>query len=499
MDNEIFDIFISYRRDGGLEAANLIYERLSQEGYTISFDIDNSRSGPFDKNLFRRIEQCSDFLLVVDPHCFDKMLNPTEEKDWVRKELAYALKLKKNIIPIRFEGVEYPKKECLPKDVKQLPRQNDVYYVKRHVSNLIKDVKSFLWSHPRKSTDALHPYLKVDTNLRCKVFVDGRDKGIANEGELKMLSLRKGQYQLKFVSELNQEDVIKDNYLMPDEDRIYPVDLLSIQKQREDECLREEKEKAGEFCVEGVDFKMVYVEGGSFMMGATDGDQEADSDERPAHKVMLDDYYIGETVVTQKLWKAVMGNNPSDSKGEDNPVECVSWYDCQEFIQKLNDLTGRTFRLPTEAEWEFAARGGNKSQRYKYSGSKDINEVAWYWLNSGDKILKGTDEDRNLEKIVKNNSKTHPVGQKKPNELGLYDMSGNISEWCNDRYDIYSADPQTNPEGPKEGRHRVARGGGWRSPAKYCRVSYRYGFNPSEKFSSFGFRLALAPESTAER
>lgn len=267
--------------------------------------------------------------------------------------------------------------------------------------------------------------------------------------------------------------------------------------------LQQQKEKTQIKDVETISIgkttiKMIKVAGGSFMMGASDEDKEAFPIEKPAHRVLLDDYYIGETVVTQKMWKAVMGNNSSVSEGEDNPVEWVSWNDCQEFIQKLNEKTRRTFRLPTEAEWEFAARGGNKSKGFKYSGSNDINEVAWYWQNRGDKILEGTDDDYKFEQIAKNHSKIHPVGQKKPNELGLYDMSGNVGEWCNDWFAIYSADPQINPEGPKEGGVRVVRGGDRISPAKECRVSLRLGIDPGEKYFFLGFRLALDPETTTE-
>ena len=217
---------------------------------------------------------------------------------------------------------------------------------------------------------------------------------------------------------------------------------------------------------------MVYVEGGTFTMGATtEQGSDASSDEYPAHQVTLSSYYIGKYEVTQALWQAVMGKNPSRFTGDSRrPVEQVSWDECQEFIGKLNRLTGRKFRLPTEAEWEFAARGGNKSRGYKYAGSDNLNSVAWYSENSG-----GT---------------THPVGQKAPNELGLYDMSGNVFEWCQ-RCDSYSSGSQRNPTGPSSGSGRVFRGGSWASTADYCRVSfldYRY---TDARHSNWGLRLAL--------
>ena len=166
-----------------------------------------------------------------------------------------------------------------------------------------------------------------------------------------------------------------------------------------------------------------------------------------------------------------MGCNPSRFEGSDLPVECVSWDTCQEFIQKLNSLTGRNFRLPTEAEWEFACRGGINSRGYKYSGSNDIDNVAWYDGNSGDQ--------------------THPVGTKAPNELGIYDMSGNVWEWCSDWYADYTSNSQTNPKGPQSGSFRVGRGGSWNGRAGYCRSSYRCIINPAYRFGSLGLRLAL--------
>ena len=226
--------------------------------------------------------------------------------------------------------------------------------------------------------------------------------------------------------------------------------------------------------VRGVKFKMVKVEGGTFTMGATaEQGSDAYSNEKPEHQVTLSDYYIGETQVTQELWKAVMGDNPSNWRGENLPVEQVSWEEAQEFIQKLIQKTGCTFRLPTEAEWEYAARGGKNSKGYKYSGSNSIDEVAWYYGNSG--------------------VKTHPVKEMKANELGLYDMCGNVREWCNDWYGEYSSDAQTNPQGPKKGSGRVLRGGSWSNAAGSCRVSYRNDDIPMGRHRYVGFRLVMCP------
>ncbi|MDY4585202.1 MAG: SUMF1/EgtB/PvdO family nonheme iron enzyme [Candidatus Onthomorpha sp.] len=229
------------------------------------------------------------------------------------------------------------------------------------------------------------------------------------------------------------------------------------------------------FIVNGVEFKMIKVEGGTFRMGATsEQSNDAYDDEKPVHSVTLSDYYIGETEVTQELWEAVMGSNPSEFTGNDQrPVENVSWNDCQEFIKKLNQLTGKEFRLPTEAEWEYAARGGKYSRGYKYSGSNDADKVAWYYGNSGDE--------------------THPVKTKKANELGLYDMSGNVWEWCNDWDDdhYYRNSPQTNPTGPSRGEYRVLRGGSWNRGYRSVRVSNRNINSPDFGSLTDGLRLAF--------
>ena len=245
--------------------------------------------------------------------------------------------------------------------------------------------------------------------------------------------------------------------------------------------LREQKNKSRNnnsyneqtFRVKGVEFKMIKVEGGTFRMGATsEQGSDAYDSEKPVHSVTLSDYYIGETEVTQELWEAVMGSNPSYCKGNNQrPVERVSWNDCQEFINKLNRLTGKNFRLPAEAEWEYAARGGKYSRGYKYSGRNDVDEVAWYESNSGET--------------------THPVATKEANELGLYDMNGNVWEWCKDWYGYYQSNSQTNPTGPSRGEFRVLRGGSWFNDDRDLRVSGRGGFTPDGRGSNFGLRLAL--------
>jgi len=217
---------------------------------------------------------------------------------------------------------------------------------------------------------------------------------------------------------------------------------------------------------------MVFIEGGTFQMGSNDDE----SNENPVHSVILSGFFIGKYEVTQKQWRDINGNNPSKFINCDNcPVEQVSWNDVQEFIQKLNQKTGKNYRLPTEAEWEYAARGGNKSSGYTYSGSNSVGDVAWYTDNSG--------------------SKTQQVGQKQQNELGLFDMSGNVWEWCSDWYgaDYYQNSSTSNPKGPSSGSTRVGRGGCWYFDGQRCRTSNRSGNGPGYSYDNMGFRLVLVP------
>jgi len=218
--------------------------------------------------------------------------------------------------------------------------------------------------------------------------------------------------------------------------------------------------------------EMVFVQGGTFKMGNNDNDSFLNTE--LIHYVQLDDFYIGKYEVTQKQWTEITGNNPSSFNRDNLPVENVSWYDVQKFIKKLEQKTGEKYRLPTEAEWEYAARGGKRSKSYKYSGSNNVDEVAWNWHNSENRM--------------------HPVGYKLANELGLYDMSGNVWEWCNDWYshEYYKKCPSNNPKGPSLGTERVCRGGSWDDYDQLCHSYFRNSHYPDDRRDNLGFRLALA-------
>ena len=319
---------------------------------------------------------------------------------------------------------------------------------------------------------ALDPIVgKLDINsnpINADVYIDGRRYGKTPDiiqnliiGQHSLSLKKEGYAELQATIEIAEGKISTYNFTMQQQKK---------QEKQEKQTLASDVET---FTINGVKFKMIKVEGGTFSMGAT-SEQEDDAFgcEKPVHSVTLSDYYIGETEVTQELWEAVMGSNPSRFKGNDQrPVESVSWKDCQKFLKKLNRLTGKKFRLPTEAEWEYAARGGKYSRGYKYSGSNNSDEVAWYGNNSG--------------------SKTHSVKTKKANELGLYDMSGNVWEWCNDWYGRYHINSQTNPIGPSKGDRRVLRGGSWSGGDVIVRVSERNLNTPGDRCIYFGLRLAL--------
>jgi len=266
---------------------------------------------------------------------------------------------------------------------------------------------------------------------------------------------------------LNGTATVNDNCEVDGRDGIDVADVI--------ELIQEVLNPTGKmtFAVDGHLFSLVAVEGGTFSMGSTGSD--AIYNERPVHSVTLSSFHIAQVEVTQALWSAVMGNNPSYYKGDNLPVHRVTWDNCQKFITKLNALTGFEFRMPTEAEWEYAARGGQLTHGYKYAGSNSLDDVAWYMANAGSQPL--------------------AVATKLPNELGLYDMSGNVREWCQDYYADYTGTSQVDPTGPTQDevifKSRVNRGGAYNNAATGCRVTSRSDLQQTNSSMSIGMRLAM--------
>jgi formylglycine-generating enzyme required for sulfatase activity len=239
-----------------------------------------------------------------------------------------------------------------------------------------------------------------------------------------------------------------------------------------------------------VHLAMIYIRDGSFLMGSPDDEDGRHSDEGPVRRVTLDGFWMGKYPVTQAQYQAIMGTNPSHFKGDNRPVEQVSWYDAMEFCLKLSQRTGRTFMLPTEAQWEYVCRAGTTTRYYFGDDTRRLGEYAWYWRNSGDMPLTG---DWDADATVKNNAKTHPVGQKKPNAWGLYDMHGNVWEWClDDWHDNYNGAPVNGLRwGDGTDSLRVIRGGSWYFSARSCRSAYRFGLTPGNRWDSLGFRAVV--------
>lgn len=318
------------------------------------------------------------------------------------------------------------------------------------------------------------------TPIGATIYIDGKEMGKTPRYINKVLI---GQHRLRMVKEGYDEysetvSVAKDEH----KQMKAAMDKKTEEMQLMEGTTTSNGQSERIFMVNGVSFTMKLVEGGTFQMGATfEQGSDAYDNEKPVHSVTLSNYYMGETEVTQALWEAVMGSNQSHFEGDNLPVKQVTWNNCQEFIRKLNQKTRKNFRLPTEAEWEYAARGGKKSRGYKYSGSNTLRDVAWFGQWNGNTYDNGNSGE-----------KTHAVKTKSPNELGLYDMSGNVWEWCSDWYGSYGSSTQTNPTGSSSGSSRVLRGGGWLSRAGNCRVSFRRSNDPVREFDYCGLRLCLS-------
>ncbi len=434
-----------------------------------------------DEDIFKYIKRIideSDYYLLIIGGCYGSV--DENGKSWTEREYEYAVK--KGIPVIAFDHKDFTKLPAHKTDQGRKRIKLTAFKKKAAKGRLIKN-----WTNKDDLALAVATSLKSVLELQPRIGWVRADKVISGDSQevIDKLNAEIEKYK-KEVKRLEDDLKQKGDLELKYHAAQHEIEELKNQKQAlnkriqhlEAELKRYKSSSVDveTFTVKGVSFKMVHVQGGTFMMGANEGDEKAFASEKPAHEVTLSDYWMGETQVTQALWQAVMGENPSRFRGDPNlPVENVSWRNCKDFIRKLNRLTGKEFRLPTEAQWEFAARGGNlgKDNRYLYAGSNDIYDVAWYDGNSKEK--------------------THPVGERAPNELGLYDMSGNVWEWCDDWFDVqyYRKSPAKDPIGPSSGTKRVRRGGSWFNSAMFCRVSYRGSLMPAGTDFILGLRLAL--------
>jgi len=492
-----YDVFISYRRKGGTEIARAIKAELEKMGCTVFLDFDSLHDGHFDRRISEAISASDVFMLVLSQNALDLCIN---KNDWLRKEIEYAIETNRHIVPVNPDQkfLKYP--ETLPDTLKgQLPyiQISDLMLGQLFQASLDKVLKERILPFINPTGGATRLHIKVTKN--CKFLSFNEKLGDLKANTFFVFNFSKGRYLFSFISndgeKLEIEYEVKDkvdDYLLVDFNKkpnrksnnvlyvmLFIVVMLCvtafvlIHKTKPSVYFSEDMTY---FSINGTSFEMVYVEGGKFKMGALDT-VLAERDEFPVHTVNVPSFIIGKYPVTQKQWECVMGSNPSFYKGDNLPVEGITWFEAQEFLRKLSLLTGKGFDLPTEAEWEYAARGGNKSKGYRYSGSNDPNAVGWFNNNS--------------------ESGTHIVGKKAPNELGIYDMSGNVWEWC---WDYYGPEYYSNcsdsistigPQGLPKSNWRVFRGGSIQLPQQFMRVSNRDSFEPSGKDHDIGFRIKL--------
>lgn len=467
----IYDIFISYKHFSAATANNL-WHRLTVKGYKVFYDKEEMGRDRFDEQIFQRIREAKDFLVVLEKHSLDACKDGTYKEDWFCRELMFAMKEGKNIIPIIIDGSTMPSRKELPEELwgfelKEAPEFSLVYF-SAFIEKLEK--RPFLLSKPSKNVKD-HAVFKFRSNQECNVFNEKGDfvgKLLPDTKDPIYYMLEtSGEFSFTCINCITNkvQEICKEIHL--NEERFIIVtwdETIPLPPPLENGITIE--------LAKEISFNMIKVEGGTFMMGA--GHEQGDDawpEEKPQHEVTLSDFYIGETPVTQEVWRAVMSSNPSHFIDDKHPVENVSWNECQRFIKKINAMTGKSFSLPTEAQWEYAARGGRKSKNHKYSGDNLLKSVGW--------------------SIASNIRGTQDVGTKEPNELGIYDMSGNVWEWCVDSYYEYTRRKQTNPIGSSASAHHVRRGGCWAISAKHCRVSSR-DFQPAtHRSSQLGLRLVL--------
>ena len=417
---ENYDVFISYRREGGLDIARPLKLELEKHGYKVFLDYDELKDGCFNEKIRNAIDEAPVFIIILSSHALDRCVN---DDDWVRQEIEYAISKNRHIVPVNpdlsFEG--FPGNT--PKQIKEglgLHQYSDILMG-----------QLFEYSVKKMVSERIAPYVREKSAFKSKLIL------------IVLLTV------IVIISIVY--------YLLPSLKKNIDVSDIS------------------HFVVNGVEFEMVFVEGGKYHMGEDSVGFGIDEDEHPAHNVFLSNYYIGKYEITRKQWKAVTGMEPPCGGTDANmPVGKINFYEAHEFIEKLNMLTGLTFGFPTEAQWEYAASGGKFCTDKLYSGSNNIEEVGWYKNNA--------------------NGVIQPIGQKKPNELGIYDMSGNVWEWCGDYYDssyYRSVKDSVNPQGAKLSPQRTLRGGSVQLEAPYLRNKNREGYDPSANESDYGLRIIL--------
>lgn len=480
-----YDIFISYRRNSdGCGIAGELHAKLENKGFSVFLDVDCSISAEFPQQIEDAIETCADFLLILSKGALDNCANPN---DWLRKEIAFAIKLNKNIVCVTLNDFIHPLKEQIPDDINQLSVYQTFPWMHEFRKELFQRILNNLLSKPKTQLSLFH-VLKIRPDIDCFVYKDGEKIVEIKANKVNKVNLPKGTHYFKFESSENNLDFIRRVYEVKGlgVEFFHQVELIPIQNRRIQSERNEKTDKVEPNSIEqantilitvgNLSFEMIFVEGGSFMMGTNiEVDKDAHDNELTERKVILCDFYIGKHAVTQELWGEIMGNNPSYyQKSKLNfPVENVSWFDCQEFIKKLNKKTSKTFQLPTEAQWEYAAKGGiaGNSNFTFYSGSNNIEEVAFCEQNC--------------------NKKPQEVGRLKPNKLGIYDLSGNVSEWCYDWFGAYQKESIENPIGAKKGTQRVVRGGSWCNFPEFCRTTARNAHYPDYKIGHLGLRIVL--------
>lgn len=493
-----YDIFISYKRKS-LATANNLYYRLTTRGYSTFFDLEEMRRDNFNVQLLNYIENAKDVFVILEEGSLDACKNNDWEKDWFCKEITHALETNRNIIPVLVGDYQMPKQEMLPKKLKELALKNapefSYSYFEEYLNKLVD--KGYITSEAQLNNRATSVF-KFYSNENCTVLKEGKLvcslEGMADEPYYLPVP-RKGEYRFKCINSLTGEaQILKKLYIDANEEKEVNIEWAEHKPILPDQEWPESTKICGDTYVVSlgnIRFEMIRVEGGSIEIGATkEQENVAENNEFPAHTINLSTFYIAQFPVTQNVWELVMGYNKSHFKYKEEelpqhqkvspywggsnsmefdkghyPAENITHDEALEFVRRLSLMTNIPFSLPTEDEWEYAARGGQKSNQCRFAGSNDLDAVGWYRSNAG--------------------NTTHPVGEKQPNELDLYDMCGNIWEWTETPAYSYSIDVKP------EGSCFVRRGGSWWHKENNCRISRRYASDHTKKTSGLGLRLVI--------